>query len=111
MGNTSSEVSLEAHSGMVKEGADHQPVVLFKKDNMDAYQPVLVVNITRMSFIGGPSNKGRTGNIQGAWDPDRSVAVVIDVGVPAEEALSYMVMNARIAVICLECDCEEYWLK
>ena len=42
---------------MVKEGADHQPVVIFTKENTDADKR-----------IGGPSNQGITGNIQGDWD-------------------------------------------
>ena len=54
---------------------------------MDAYKPVPVVNLTITKFIGGPSNKGRKGNIQGAWDPDILVAVVTDVCVPVKEAL------------------------
>ena len=63
-----------------------------------------------MSFIGGTSNKGRTGNIQGEWNQDRLVSVVTAVGVPVEEALSDIVMNARREVTHLECDFEEDWL-
>ena len=50
---------------MVKAVADRQPVVLFKKYNMDADKPDPVVNIPPARFIGCPSNQGRTGNIQG----------------------------------------------
>ena len=48
------------------------------------------------------------GNIQGAWDPDRLVAVVTAVGVSLDGALEDIGRNARREVINLECDCEEY---
>ena len=99
MENVSIVVYLEAHSSMVKEGADQFSVVLFTKDNMEADKPVPVVNISAVRFIGDPSKKGRTGNIQGAWVPDWSLAVVAAVGVPVEEKLSDIGMNARRAVI------------
>ena len=67
---------------MVKEVADHQPVVLFTKYNMDADKPVIVVNLPPVRFICGPSKQGRTLNIQVVWDPDRLVAVIMSVGVP-----------------------------
>ena len=54
---------------MIEEVADHPPVVLFKKDNMDADKPVPVVNIPLLRFIGGPTKKVRTGIVQGSWDP------------------------------------------
>ena len=69
---------------MVKKGAEHHPVVLFTKENMDANSPVPLVNLPHVRFIGGPSNQGRTFNIQGVWDPDISVAVVTAVVVPVE---------------------------
>ena len=78
---------------------------------MNTDKPVPVVNLPPVRFIGGPSNQGRKGNIQGAWDIDISVAVVIAVGVTVEESLAYIGINARRSVIHLECDCEEYWLK
>ena len=78
---------------------------------MDAEKPILLVNLPSLNFTCGPTNQRITGNIWGSWDPDRSVAVVTAVGVPVEELLSDIVMNARIAVINLECDCEEAWIK
>ena len=54
---------------------------------MDTDKPVPVVNIPPARFIGGPSNKERTGKIQGSWYPDISLTVVIAVGVLVEEAL------------------------
>ena len=74
-------------------------MVLFTKENMDADKPIPVVNIPPVSFIGGPSKKGITCNMQGVWDPDISVAVLIAVGVLVEEALLDIVINARRAVI------------
>ena len=74
---------------------------------MYADKPVPVVNLPPMMFIGTPSKQVRTGNIKGTWDTDRSVEVVTAVGVPVEEALSDIGMNARRAVIHLECDFEE----
>ena len=55
MDNASTEVSLAAHPFLVKEISDHQPVVLFKKDNTNADKPVTVVNLSPVRFIGHPS--------------------------------------------------------
>ena len=52
MDNASTEVSLSAHSSVVKEVTDHLPVVLFKKYSMYAYKPVPVLNISPAMFIG-----------------------------------------------------------
>ena len=46
-------------------------MVILKKKNMDADKPIPVVNLPPVMSIGGPSKQVRTGNIQGAWDPDR----------------------------------------
>ena len=105
MDTASKEVSLAAHSAMLKEGEDHLSVVIFTKENMEADNPVPVVNLPPVRFIGGPSKQGITENVQGAWGIDISVSVVIAVGVPVEEALEDIVMNSRRAVIRLECDC------
>ena len=72
---------------MIKEGAYHLPLFLLTRENMDAYKPFPVVNIPPVSFIGGPTKQGRTGNIKGDWVPDRSEAVVMAVVVPVEVAL------------------------
>ena len=69
MENASTKVSLKANSAMVKEGADHQPVVLFTKENMGAEKSVPVVIIPPVRFIVGTTRHGITGNIQGSWDP------------------------------------------
>ena len=53
---------------------------------MDADKTFPVVNLAPLRFIDGPSKQVITGNIQGAWDPDRSVAVVKDVIIPMEES-------------------------
>ena len=97
---------MAAHPEMVKEGSYHQPVVIFTKENIDADKPVPVVNLPPVSFIGSPSEQRITGNIQVAWDPDRSVAVITSVGVPVEEVLSDIGSNSRRAVIHLEFDGE-----
>ena len=49
---------------MIKKGYEQQPVVLFSKENMEAYKPVPVVNLPPVSFIGGHSNQVITGNMQ-----------------------------------------------
>ena len=72
---------------------------------MYADKPVPVVNLQPVRFIGNQSNQGRTGKINGEWDPDRSVVVVTSAGVPVEEEFLYIGINARISVINLECDC------
>ena len=59
---------------MVKERADYQPVVLFTRENMDANKPPV-------RFIGGPKRQKITGSMQGAWDPERPVAVITTLGV------------------------------
>ena len=69
MYDASTEVSLAAHSSLVKELADHIPVVLFTKEIMDTDNSDPVVNIPPVIFIGGLSNQLITGNIQGSWDP------------------------------------------
>ena len=69
MENASTEVCVAENSEMVKEGADHQPVVIFTKDNMDADKPVQVVNIPPVRFIGGPSKHGKNGQHSGSVVP------------------------------------------
>ena len=64
--NSSTEVSLAAHSAVVKEREEHLPVVLFTKYNMGADKPVPVVILPPVSFIGCPTIHGRTGSIQGS---------------------------------------------
>ena len=54
---------------MLKEGVYHLPLVLFTKDNMDADEPVPVVNIPPVRFIWGPTNQVIIGNIQQSYDP------------------------------------------
>ena len=76
-------------------------MVLSTKENIDAYEPILIVNLPPVIFIVIPKKQVITDNIQRAWYPNRSVAVVTYVGVPVEEALSEIVMNTRRAVICL----------
>ena len=86
-------------------------MVLFTKENMYIDKPIPVVNIPNVRFIGGPTRQGRTGGIQGGWDPERSVAVINTVGVPVEEALADILMKARNVVINMECDGEASWVK
>ena len=69
---------------MLKEVAEHHPVVLFTKENTDTNKLVPVINLPPVMFIGGPSKQVITGSIHGAWDPDRLVAVITAVGVPVE---------------------------
>ena len=111
MGNVSTEVSLESHSEMVKEGVDHRPVVIFAKENMDSYKPVTVVNISHVRFIGGPTSQVIIGNKQVVWDPEISVAVITTVGVPVEEAFSGIGMNSRKVVFRMECNVKSSWLR
>ena len=101
MENSSTKVSLEEYSEMAKEVEEHLSVVIFTKENMDADKPVPVVNLPTVRFIGGHQKQGITGNIHGYWDAYRSISVVAAVGVPVEESLSDIGMNARRVVICL----------
>ena len=68
-------------------------------------------NIPPFNSAGGHTKKVITVNMQVSWDPDISVSVVVDVGVPVDEDLLDIVMNARILVIFLECDCEQALIK
>ena len=86
-------------------------VVIFTKEIMDIDKPVIVVNLSPVRFIDGPTNKGIKVNIQGAWDPKTLVHVITTVGVPAEEAFLDIGMNPKRAAIHLERDCEEAWKK
>ena len=78
---------------------------------MNAGKYISVVVLLPVRFIGGPKRQGITRSIHGSWDPDRSVAVITAMGVPAEEALSDIGMNSRRAVIYLKCDGEEECIK
>ena len=66
---------------------------------MDADKHILVVNIPLLNFVGGITNQRRTGKIKGYWNPDRLLALVMEFGVPLEEAFSDTVINANRAVI------------
>ena len=48
---------------------------------MDEDKPILVVNLPPVRFLGGPAKKGIPGNMKGAWDPLKMVAVVTTMGV------------------------------
>ena len=60
---------MASHSEMVKERADHQPVVIFTKENMDADKPVSVAILPPLRFIGAPQRQVRTVIIKGSWNP------------------------------------------
>ena len=104
MENKSTEVSLSAHSKIVKEIVDHQPVVIFTKENMDAYKPLTLVILPPVIFIGGPTRQRITGSKQGAWDPEISVSVINAVRVPVDEGLDDIGMKTINVVINMECD-------
>ena len=78
---------------------------------MDADKSIPVVNIPPMRFICVPTKQVITGNTQGAWDPEISVAMNNTVGVLVEEDLSDIGMDFRRAVLNLKCNCEESWIK
>ena len=99
----------QEHPVTVTKVMYHQKVVLLPKENINAYKHVSVGNLPPLRFVGGTEKKGRIVSIKGACNPEISVSVVMDVGVPVEEYLSDIVMNTRKAVICLECDCEVSW--
>ena len=82
--NVSAEFLLEAPTVMLNIVADHQPVVIFTKENMDEDKPFPVINIPPVRFIGGSTRQVRTGSIQVSWVPEISVAVIITVGVSVE---------------------------
>ena len=84
---------------MLKEVAEHHPVVLFTKENMDVDKHFSVVNIPTVRFIYGSSDQGITDNIQREWDPDRLVAVITAMGVLVGEAFSSIGINARRSVV------------
>ena len=104
-------MSLLSPKSLVKEVADHLPVVIPTRDNMDAYNPVPVVSLPSVICIGGPTNQVIIGNIQGTWDPDILVTVITMVDVPVEEALDDILMNSIKVVIHLECDEKSFWMR
>ena len=61
------------------------PVFILTKEILDSDKPILVQNIPPLYFAGGPTNHGIIDNIQEAWVPDRSVAVVPSVVILVEE--------------------------
>ena len=79
-------------------------MVLLTKEGMDADKPITVLNIPPLRFIGGTTRQVRTGNIQGAWYPEKSVSVITTVGVPVKEALDDIGMRYRNVVIHMDCD-------
>ena len=111
MENESTELSLAAHSEMVKERADHQPVVIFTKDNMGEDKPVTVVIIPPVRFIGAPQRHDRIGSTQGSWDPERSVAVITTLRIPVDEALADIGIKTRNGVIHMTCSSPRYPLR
>ena len=66
MENTLTEFSLAVNSEKVKEVEDHQPVVLFTKENTDADKPVPVINLPPVRFICEPKRQVRKVSIQGS---------------------------------------------
>ena len=67
---------------------DHLPFGIFTKDIVETGKSITLVNIPSLNFLGVPKKYVIIGNIKVAWDEDRSVAVVKDIGVPVEEALA-----------------------
>ena len=86
-------------------------MVLFTKENMYIDKPIPVVNIPNVRFIGGPTRQGRTGGIQGGWDPEISVAVINTVGVPVEKSLGDTGINSRKVVICIMYVSKASWVS
>ena len=68
---------------------------------MDTDKPVPVVDLPPMKYIGITTNQGITVNIQGAWYPEISVAVITTVGVPVEEDLADIGIKNINVVVCL----------
>ena len=103
-------MSLLSTYSLVKEVADHLPVVISTKKN-DADKPVSVVSLPSVSFIDDSTNKVIIVNIQGTWDPDILLTVITMVDVPVEEALDDILMNSIKVVIHLECDEKSFWMR
>ena len=78
---------------------------------MGADKPIPVLILPHVMFIGGLTRHGRKGNIQGSWDPERSVYVISTVGILVEEALASIRIRTRNVVIHMECDGEASWVK
>ena len=97
--NAPTEVLLESPSVMVNKISDQMSVVIITEENIDTYKIVAVVNLPLVRFISGPTKNGIRGNINGAWYPDISVAVVTALGVLVEEVLSDIGMNSSRSVI------------
>ena len=100
-----------AQSVTIKKRKDHPLLVLFTKDRMYAENPITWGLLPPLRFLGGPTNKGMTGNMHESWYINRLVVVATEVGVSVEEALEDIRMNNRKETINLECDCEAIWTK
>ena len=68
-------------------------------------------NIPPLKLVGEPTKQVIQVKIQRSWHPNILVAVVTDVGVPVEDALLDIGMDARRVIIRLEYNCEESWIK
>ena len=86
-------------------------MVPFTKEIVDEDKPVPMENIPLVRFIRSTTNQIRIVNIQGAWDPERSVAVIATMGITVEEALANIVMTYRNMVINMEYDRKESWAR
>ena len=80
----SKERSLSEHPELTTRVAYNQIVLLFNKESLVEYNPSTIGNILLLEFSGGGTNKLRTGNMQVHWNPERSLAVLTDVGVPVD---------------------------
>ena len=54
---------------------------------MGAENPILLVNIPPLRFVGDTTNQGRTSNMNVTWDKELQILVATAAGVPVEEAL------------------------
>ena len=75
MENAPTEVSSTEKTELKKRDGSCTSCDIHKK-SMDAEKYIPVGNIPILIFLGGPPNMGVPGNTQGAWDPERSLAVV-----------------------------------
>ena len=54
---------------------------------MGAENPILLVNIPPLRFVGDTTNQGRTSNMNVTWDKEIQILLAAEVGIPVEEAL------------------------
>ena len=89
----------------------HPPVVIIIEVIMDTEKHIPVGTQIPFIFLGGPTNQGIIGIIQGSWYPEVSVSVITVMGVTVKYPLRDIGMIGRKKAVNLEFYCDAYWIR